>query len=146
MLRATLTTLMLAFLAFVTFTPSAQATCLDTSPDDDGVGMDGCQVPVLGECNVHALAYGSVPGSGGSCDAVVQCVRECWPPAERTNALPCGGDLNPTDDNGVTYRCRAASSDCTVHALAYGASPIPRVWCYRIACVTEPCATPIDNL
>src|SRR5688500_8399839 len=93
MFRATLLTLMLASLALVATAPTAQATCLALDPDDDGVGSDGCRAPVLGECNVHVLAYGQVHGSGGSCDGLYQCVRECTPPSERTNLLPCSGDL-----------------------------------------------------
>lgn len=83
-LRATLLTLTLAALGLVAFAPSASATCIDTSPDDNGVGTQGCNIPVAGTCKV--LVYGELPG-GPTCVTIV-CVRECvphvlddlWPP------------------------------------------------------------------
>lgn len=137
---------LLALASLAVAAPTASATCLDTTPDDDGIGSDGCTVPVLGECNMHVLAYGQLPGSGGSCDGLVQCVRECGPPTSSSASslpVPCSGDLNPTDDNGIRQRCQAAGMDCTVTALSYG-NPTPRTFCYRIPCVSEPCATPLE--
>jgi hypothetical protein len=81
MLRTILTTLMLAFLAFVTFTPAASATCIDLNPDDNGVGTQGCNLPVAGTCKV--LAYGSLPGALMPSCTPIACVVECiphWPP------------------------------------------------------------------
>ena len=86
LLRTTLMTLMLALVAFVTAAPTASATCLDVNPDDNGVGTQGCNIPVAGTCKV--LVYGSLPGAlVPSCLQVV-CVQECvphvvdelWPP------------------------------------------------------------------
>lgn len=136
--------LLLAF-GLIAFAPTGSATCLDTTPDDDGVGSDGCNVPVLGECNVHVLAYGQLPGSGGSCDSFVQCVRECGPPtADASFAGPCSYDLNPTDDNGVAAKCTVAGITCTVGALRYGsADPVQFPRCQGpIYCVTDPCHYP----
>lgn len=82
-LRATLLTLMLAALGLVAFTPSASATCIDTNPDDNGVGTQGCNIPVAGNCKV--LVYGQLPG-GPTCQPIV-CVRECYPPTCVTD--PC---------------------------------------------------------
>ena len=89
MIRATLTTLMLASLAFLSllaFAPTASATCIDSTPDDNGVGTQGCSIPVAGNCKV--LVYGQVPGVSGDCfpidcirdDCVpIQCVTDpCW--------------------------------------------------------------------
>jgi hypothetical protein len=75
-LRATLITLMLAVLGFA-FTPSASATCIDSNAtDDDGVGTEGCNLPVVSFLNTcKVLAYGEV---GPSC-APIQCVREPCP-------------------------------------------------------------------
>jgi hypothetical protein len=85
MLRAALLTLMLASLAFVTFTPAASATCLDANPDDNGVGTQGCNLPAAGTCKV--LAYSTVPGALWPSCLVITCVVECvpavddlWPP------------------------------------------------------------------
>ncbi len=86
-LRATLLTLMLALAALVTFTPAATATCIDTSPDDNGVGTQGCNVPVVGTCKI--LYYGQLPGPlVPTCVPIVCSVVECvphlldrlWPP------------------------------------------------------------------
>ena len=84
-LRATFLTLMLAALGLIALTPNASATCLDTNPDDNGIGTQDCNVPVVGDCKV--LAYGSLPGLSTGCSPVV-CVSECvpdvkdlvWPP------------------------------------------------------------------
>jgi hypothetical protein len=79
-LRATLLTLMLATLGLVAFgTPSASATCIDANPDDNGVGTQGCNIPVAGTCKV--LVYGQLPGVGSGCSPIV-CIRECYPPYE----------------------------------------------------------------
>jgi hypothetical protein len=77
MIRATLLTLMLAALGLVAFAPTSSATCLDTNPDDDGVGTQGCNIPVGGDCRV--LVYGQAPGVSSSCSPVV-CIRECLDP------------------------------------------------------------------
>jgi hypothetical protein len=77
MIRATLTTLMLASVAFVALlaaAPTASATCLDLNPDYNGVGTVGCNVPVVGDCKVYL--YG---GLSSSC-VPIQCFRECGPP------------------------------------------------------------------
>ena len=76
-LRATLLTLMLATLGLVAFTPTASATCLDTNPDDNGVGTTGCNIPVAGNCMV--LVYGQLPGVSSGCSPIA-CVVECVPP------------------------------------------------------------------
>jgi hypothetical protein len=76
--RTALLTLMLATLGLVAFgTPSASASCIDTNPDDNGVGTQGCQVPVGGDCKV--LVYGQLPGISSGCSPVV-CVKDCLPP------------------------------------------------------------------
>jgi hypothetical protein len=80
-----LTTCLLALTALAAFAPNASATCLDTTPDDDGVGTNGCNLPAGGDCQV--LVYGSLPGVSSGCSPVV-CVSECvphvkdlvWPP------------------------------------------------------------------
>lgn len=150
-LRTTTTALLLASLGLLAMTPGASASCLDTNPDDDGIGADGCNVPVLGECNVHALAYGQLPGFGGSCDGLVQCVRECGPPAASANGPALAScrvlDANPTDDNGVGADCTVAGAlRCTASALWYGPGvPVgaPRCQTVFIYCVTEPCHYPL---
>lgn len=79
MIRATLTTLMLASLAFLSllaFAPTASATCIDSTPDDNGVGTQGCNVPVEGNCKV--LVYGQVPGIGQGCIPIT-CFSQCVP-------------------------------------------------------------------
>lgn len=76
MLRTTLLTLLLAATAAAVAAPMASATCLDVAPDDDGVGTEGCNLPVGGTCKV--LVYGQVGLSSG-CVPIV-CVRECLPP------------------------------------------------------------------
>ena len=76
MIRATLLTLMLAALGLIAFTPNASASCIDSNPDDDGVGMQNCSLPA-GNCKV--LVYGEAPGLGSGCSPFV-CVRECTPP------------------------------------------------------------------
>jgi hypothetical protein len=79
MIRATLTTLMLASLAFLSllaFAPSASATCIDSNPDDNGVGTQGCNIPAEGNCKV--LVYGQVTGISSGCSPIV-CVRDCVP-------------------------------------------------------------------
>ena len=77
-LRATLLTLMLATLGLVAFgTPSASATCIDTNPDDNGVGTQGCNIPVGGDCKVGA--YGELPGISSGCSPIT-CVKDCLPP------------------------------------------------------------------
>lgn len=73
-LRATLITLMIAALGLLAFTPSGSATCIDSNPDDNGVGTQGCNVPVVGNCKV--LVYGQV---GAPSCAQVQCIREPCP-------------------------------------------------------------------
>ena len=73
-LRATLLTLMLAALGLTAFAPGASASCIDSNPDDDGVGTQGCQIPAGGDCKV--LVYGELPGIGSGCSPVV-CIREC---------------------------------------------------------------------
>jgi hypothetical protein len=75
-LRATLLTLMLAALGLVAFTPSASATCIDATPDDNGVGTQGCSTPVAGNCKV--LVYGQTPGFSPGCSPIT-CVRDCIP-------------------------------------------------------------------
>lgn len=71
-LRATLLTLMLAALGLIAFAaPTATATCVDANPDDNGVGTQGCNLPVGGNCKV--LVYGSLPGT--QCSQVT-CIRE----------------------------------------------------------------------
>jgi hypothetical protein len=85
-LRATLLTLMLASLGFIAFTPSASATCLDTNPDDNGVGTQGCNLPVAGNCKV--LVYGQLPGISSGCSPIV-CIRDCFPPYDCVQ--DCGG-------------------------------------------------------
>ena len=74
-LRTTLIATMLVALGFIAFgAPTASAACIDANPDDNGVGTQGCNLPVAGNCKV--LVYGSVPGT--SCSQV-QCVTEpCW--------------------------------------------------------------------
>jgi hypothetical protein len=84
MIHATLATLMLLGLGLIASAPSASATCIDTNPDDNGVGTQGCNIPVAGTCKV--LVYGDLPG-GPTCQPIV-CIRECvphvlddvWPP------------------------------------------------------------------
>ena len=77
MIRATLVTLMLVGLGLIAFgTPTATATCLDTNPDDNGVGTQGCNLPVAGNCKV--LVYGQLPGVSSGCSPIV-CVREPCP-------------------------------------------------------------------
>lgn len=71
-----LTTCLLALTALAAFAPNASATCLDTTPDDDGVGTNGCNLPAGGDCQV--LVYGSLPGISSGCSPIV-CVRECVP-------------------------------------------------------------------
>ena len=70
------TTLLLAATAFLAFAPSTSATCIDSNPDDNGVGTQGCNVPVGGDCKV--LVYGQLPGVSSGCIPIV-CVRECIP-------------------------------------------------------------------
>ena len=78
-LRATLSTLTLATLSLLAFgTSPVSATCIDTNPDDNGIGTQGCNLPVGGTCKV--LVYGEVPGTS-DCSPIV-CVRECYPPYE----------------------------------------------------------------
>ena len=88
-LRATLLTLMLGLAAFVTFTPAASATCLDTNPDDNGVGTQGCNLPAASFANTcKVLYYGQLPGPLIPTCVQIVCVRECvphvvddlWPP------------------------------------------------------------------
>ena len=82
-MRIVLTTLLLLAAAAAS-APTANATCIDASPDDNGVGTQGCNVPVVGTCKV--LVYGELPG-GPTCQPIV-CVAECvphildelWPP------------------------------------------------------------------
>ena len=76
MIRATLATLMLLGLGLIAFGTPVSATCIDSNPDDDGVGTQGCNVPAGGDCKV--LVYGSLPGVGSGCSPVA-CVRECVP-------------------------------------------------------------------
>lgn len=76
LVRATLLTLMLAALGLIAFTPTGSASCLDTTPDDDGVGTQGCNIPVAGNCKV--LVYGQLPGVSNGCSPIV-CVREPCP-------------------------------------------------------------------
>lgn len=77
MIRATFVTLMLVALGFLAFgTPTATAACIDVNPDDNGVGTQGCNIPVAGNCKV--LVYGELPGISSGCSPIV-CIREpCW--------------------------------------------------------------------
>ena len=76
MIRATLLTLMLVGLGLIAFTPTVSATCIDSTPDDNGIGTQGCTIPVGGNCKV--LVYGQVPGMSSGCSPVV-CIRDCLP-------------------------------------------------------------------
>jgi hypothetical protein len=146
-LRATLLTLMLAALGLIALAPGASATCLDTNPDDNGIGTQDCNVPAVGDCKV--LVYGNLPGLGQDC-LPVDCVRECGPPADSATdasgtgfAGPCSNDLDPPDDTGILVRCSSGGISCRVGALAYG-GPLPHYGCWGpIYCVTEPCHYPL---
>lgn len=91
MIRATLVTLGLALLGFAASAPTASATCLDANPDDNGVGTQGCNLPVGGNCKV--LVYGELPGVSPSCSPIV-CIRDClFPPYEclQSGVQDCDG-------------------------------------------------------
>ena len=76
-LRAALIALLLATLGLVAFAPTGSATCLDTNPDDNGVGTQGCNLPVSNLNNCKVLVYGSIPGTSGC--SQIYCIREpCW--------------------------------------------------------------------
>lgn len=155
MLRILLASL-LTLAAFAALTPTASATCIDATPDDNGVGSNGCNVPVAGPVHCKVLVYGQLPGVSSGCSPIV-CVRECVPydcvqdcdgPADSLTqqaslALPCTYDLNALDDNGVGGRCNVGTVTCTFRALSSLDVPqTPRCDPGFIDCVTEPCHYP----
>lgn len=139
---------MIVLAAFAASAPTASASCIDTNPDDNGVGTTNCSgVPIVGNC--HVLRYGQLPGLSHGC-APIDCVQDCDGPADSAASIqgPCSSDLNPTDDNGIGTTCSYGGIRCSVGALAFGAwlqePPVGYSCQLPIYCVRE-CGPPMDS-
>ena len=142
---------LVALTAFAVLPPTASATCLDTAPDDDGVGTEGCDLPAGGDCKV--LVYGSLPGIGSGCVPIV-CVKECVPydcvqdcdgtPASTSSAAspssqqpPCQVSSDPLAGD-LSATCPV--SFCEAGPVVEDGRYDHAVSCESfIHCVTEPC-------
>ncbi|HJQ93335.1 MAG TPA: hypothetical protein VJ874_03500 [Candidatus Thermoplasmatota archaeon] len=152
MIRATLLTLMLAALGLVAFAPSASATCIDSNPDDDGVGTQGCNVPAASFANTcKVLVYGPLPGPLLPTCVPIVCVKECvphFPPYEcvqdcdgetSASATPCDLSVDP-DPAGIDVYSQCTSGTCDVGPVVEDGKYDHTVACGPfIQCVTEPC-------
>ena len=150
-LRATLITLMLATLGLIAFTPSASATCIDSNPDDNGIGTQGCNLPAASFANTcKVLGYGSLPGALLPTCVPIVCVQECvphWPPYDcvqdcdgetsSSAAPPCLVAYDPGAPD-LSATCDVAT--CEVGPVIDGGKYDHAVSCEPLLyCVTEPC-------
>jgi hypothetical protein len=142
---------LVALTALAALPPTASASCLDSTPDDNGVGTTGCRLPVsntpVPDC--HVLVYGQLPGIGTGCSPIV-CVKDCLPydcvqdcdgtpsaTATQSQALPCSTFF---DAASLSASLTCPVSVCVVGPVIVAGEYDHALSCQSfIYCVTEPC-------
>jgi hypothetical protein len=139
---------LLALAALAAAAPTASASCIDSTPDDNGVGPTNCTVPVLNaKVTCHVLVYGQLPGISNSCVPIV-CIKDCLPydcvqdcdgaPAStQSQQLPC---RVTADSNDLSVSATCPAGICVVGPVVEGGRYDHALSCESfIQCVTEPC-------